>query len=192
MVRSVTIMDSSPFKEIERILERMGRQVEADLPVGMQRGMAVDVADYGDRYEVTMDLPGFEKEDIELMLTDRTLHIEAERHLEREMQSGMEGMAGEMGETAMGDEEMTEEDASEEAGEMREETEKPTIRIGEPSQPGVTYIHKERRRKSVSRSIDLPDPVDEEGVEASLSNGVLTVTLPKISPEEDAQHIDID
>lgn len=162
-------MATSPFKEIERILERMGRQVETDLPVEMQRGVAVDVADHGDRYEMTMDLPGFEKKDIELTLADRTLHVEAERELERE----------ERGETPT-------------AGTEEEDVPGGTVRVGDEPRGGVTYVRKERRRESVSRSVEFPDPVDEESVEASLANGVLTVTLPKISPESDASRIDID
>lgn len=172
-------MASSPFKEIERILERMGRQVEADLPVEMQRDVAVDVADHGDKYEVTMDVPGFEKEDIELTLADRTLRIEAKRHLEHE----------EYGETT-GGETTGEESIGEET--TGEDVPSGTVRVGEQPRGGVTYIRKERRRESISRSVEFPDPVDEERVEASLSNGVLTVTLPKISPEESARQIDID
>ncbi|PSP75870.1 hypothetical protein BRC81_14055 [Halobacteriales archaeon QS_1_68_20] len=155
-------MDSSPFKEIERILERMGRGT--DLPVEMQRSMAIDVADHGDRYEVTVDLPGFSKEDIDLRLTDRTLHVDAVRETELE-------------ERAKDEEE--------------EEVPGGTVRTGE-EEPGITYIRKERRRESVNRSVELPDPVDDESVEATLANGVLTVTLRKLSPEEDARHIDID
>ncbi len=161
-------MGSSPFKEIERILERMGRQT--DLPVEMQRSMAIDVADHGDRYEVTMDVPGFQKEDIELTLTDRTLRVEGQREMEHEERGG------------------------EAAAEQGEEEEVPgaAVRTGEESSGGVTYIRKERRRESVSRSVELPDPVDEESVEATLANGVLTVTLRKLSPEEDARNIDIE
>ena len=54
------------------------------------------------------------------------------------------------------------------------------------------YIRKERRHKSVSRSVSLPEEVDEEGVSADYRNGVLTVTLPKAGAGEDDSHrIDI-
>lgn len=53
------------------------------------------------------------------------------------------------------------------------------------------YVRRERRRSSVSRSVALPDPVEADAVEASYSNGVLTVTLPKAGAD-DSTTIDIE
>jgi HSP20 family protein len=54
------------------------------------------------------------------------------------------------------------------------------------------YLRKERRHQSVSRSVSLPDDVDEGSVAAQFRNGVLTVTLPKTSAgEDDSRQIDI-
>ncbi len=53
------------------------------------------------------------------------------------------------------------------------------------------YIHRERRQ-SVSRSIRVPEAVDEDGITASFTNGALTVRLPKEDAEDDDGHtIDI-
>ncbi|WP_256295725.1 Hsp20/alpha crystallin family protein [Haloarchaeobius salinus] len=52
------------------------------------------------------------------------------------------------------------------------------------------YVHQERR-SSVSRSIRLPEPVDEEAIGASYSNGTLTVTAPKAEADE-GHRIDIE
>jgi len=41
------------------------------------------------------------------------------------------------------------------------------------------FVTRERRRQSVSRTVRLPEPVDEAGTEATYTNGVLTVRLPK-------------
>jgi len=41
------------------------------------------------------------------------------------------------------------------------------------------WLRRERGYGSFERQIDLPGPVNEEQVEASLKNGVLTITLPK-------------
>jgi HSP20 family protein len=58
---------------------------------------------------------------------------------------------------------------------------------------GDAYLRRERRHESVRRSFPLPVDVDEDAASASYRNGVLTVTLPKISVEDDdARHIDID
>lgn len=44
------------------------------------------------------------------------------------------------------------------------------------------YIRRERRR-SVSRSVRLPEPVEETDAEADYTDGVLRVTLPKRSAD---------
>lgn len=53
------------------------------------------------------------------------------------------------------------------------------------------YLRRERRHRSVSRSVRLPEPVDREAAEAEYRNGVLTVTLPKESTDEGGQNIPI-
>lgn len=53
------------------------------------------------------------------------------------------------------------------------------------------YIRRERPRRSTSRRLRLPEPIDEEGVSASYDRGVLTVRLPKEFDDE-AKRIDID
>jgi HSP20 family protein len=55
----------------------------------------------------------------------------------------------------------------------------------------VRHVRRERTRDSVSRSIRLPEPVDEEAVEATLEEGVLTVTLPK-QYDTEGRSIEID
>lgn len=52
-------------------------------------------------------------------------------------------------------------------------------------------VRRERRRTSVDRSVRLPDAIDAEGVEATHTNGVLTVTLPK-ADADDGTTIQID
>jgi HSP20 family protein len=151
-------MGSNPFKEIERLLDRMGRS--GDWPTEMLRDVPIDVADHGDRFEVTVDVPGFDRDAIDLMLSGQTLRISAERELERE------------------ERETDEEEAP--GGAVRT--------AGE----GVTYVRKERRRKSIERSVELPEAVDEGAVEATLANGVLTVTLPKLGAADEARQIDIE
>lgn len=54
-----------------------------------------------------------------------------------------------------------------------------------------SYVWKERQTKAVKRKVPLPVEVSQEGSTASYSNGVLTVTLPKVQPEEPIQ-IDIE
>lgn len=48
-----------------------------------------------------------------------------------------------------------------------------------PPEEGVSYHRKERMDGAFSRSITLPTEFENDKVEASLVNGLLTVTLPK-------------
>jgi HSP20 family protein len=80
---------SNPFEELERMFDRLSRQfddatrvwgVEEDWwPTGDRDEMAVDVADAGDEFVVTVDLPGFGRDDVTVEVSDHTLHVEADR-----------------------------------------------------------------------------------------------------------------
>jgi HSP20 family protein len=48
------------------------------------------------------------------------------------------------------------------------------------------FVRQERHSRSVSRTVTLPDRVDETGTDAEYHNGVLTVTLPKQQPDDDS------
>ncbi len=56
------------------------------------------------------------------------------------------------------------------------------------------YVRRERTHRALSRTVRLPDEVDEEAASASYTNGVLTVTLPRETVEDDDEShtIDID
>lgn len=121
----------NPFEDIERMVEEMNEGFRA-FDTKLTRGVAVDVVDQDDSYVVTADLPGYEKEDIDVRLSGNSLTIGASR--EREA---------------------TDENES--------------------------YVRQERSSESVSRTLRLPERIDEESTDASYNNGVLTVTLGKAS-----------
>ncbi|WP_251343465.1 Hsp20/alpha crystallin family protein [Haloplanus halophilus] len=144
----------NPFDDIEDLFERMQENFEnaarmwdpEDLEGGLPRpaatGMSVDLEDTGEELVLTGDLPGFETEDIDVRVTERTLRIAAERDETTESEEG-------------------------------------------------EYVRRERRHASVSRSIDLPASVDEEGITATYNNGVLTVRMPKAEPDSRGTRIDV-
>ena len=66
----------TPFDEFDSFFDRMGRGFEF---AGTQQSqIAVDVADDEDEYTLTADLPGFDREDIELTVADSMVTITAE------------------------------------------------------------------------------------------------------------------
>jgi HSP20 family protein len=60
----------------------------------------------------------------------------------------------------------------------------------EREEKGKTYHRVERRVGAFSRSVALPCPVKEDGVDAQYKNGILTVKLPK-TEEANARKITV-
>ena len=127
---------NNPFEEIEQLFERMSRGGTGGMS-GMH-DVSVDVSETDTEVVVTADLPGYEKEDIEVGVKDRRLTVEAERSHESE---------------------------------DRNENER--------------FLRQERTHQRISRSVSLPEDVDEDAASATYHNGVLTVTLPKVNPDDD-------
>jgi HSP20 family protein len=88
-----------PVEEMERLFERMSRECErigedleagfGDLETGLGRGITVDVAEDESTVTVTADLPGYDRDDIDVTASDRTLTIAAER--DESVESDAEG-----------------------------------------------------------------------------------------------------
>lgn len=83
---------SNPFEELERLFERMSRQFEdatrpweSESPLsGWRTGsesepMSVDLVDRDGEFVATVDLPGFDRENVDVSVTDHRLRIAAER-----------------------------------------------------------------------------------------------------------------
>lgn len=81
---------NSPF-DLRRMLEEMNNQLEetTQLWTGDQsqlsgRRLPVDILDDEDELVVTAELPGFDRDDIEITITDQTLWLTAHRDEEHE------------------------------------------------------------------------------------------------------------
>lgn len=84
----------NPFEELEALFDRMSRQFEEasrNWPAtdAFEWGsttdtMPVDLVDHGDAFVATVDLPGFTREDVEITVSDHTLHIDADRESNRD------------------------------------------------------------------------------------------------------------
>ena len=78
----------NPFEELERMFDRLSREFEEATSqwgerdwelFGTGREAAVDLVDEDDRFVVTIDVPGFERDEIDLRVAEGTLWIECER-----------------------------------------------------------------------------------------------------------------
>lgn len=125
-----------PFGDIERLFDdffgrRYPRAFGWDRPFGEPQafGPSVDVIDRDDEVLVRAEVPGYNKEDIEVAVSGNALTLKGETRTEEKQEEG-------------------------------------------------DYYHCEISRGSFSRTIGLPADVDES--KASMKDGVLELTLPKI------------
>jgi HSP20 family protein len=91
----------------------------------------LDVVDRGDRYSVTVDLPGVSREDVNVAVEGARISV----------------------------------------------TGSPKPAPAEAAQ--IRILRSERRPAKYARTVELPAEVDGNAAEATLENGVLTLTLPK-------------
>jgi HSP20 family protein len=140
---------NNPFADLERMFERMTDQFDDAAEWWTEEGRpgtgarpAADVVDHADEIVVTVDVPGFTSEEVDIRVSDRTLRVEADHSETAEEHDG-------------------------------------------------DYVRRERHHATATRSLRLPAEVDPDAASATLTNGVLTVTLPK-SEAEETRRIDID
>ncbi|CQR51107.1 Acid shock protein [Haloferax massiliensis] len=87
---------TNPFDDFEELFERMSRQFDdmgrqfdrSGMMAQVRHEMAIDVTDHDGEIVVTVDLPGYEKEDISLSVANRTLTVDATRELDEERAEG--------------------------------------------------------------------------------------------------------
>lgn len=90
---------ANPFAELEAAFERMQENFEEmarewngeTLGLASPTRVRVDLKDEAEQYVLTAELPGFDKDDIDVRVTDRTLHVAAEHETEAESELGEEG-----------------------------------------------------------------------------------------------------
>jgi HSP20 family protein len=169
-----------PFGEIEDLLERMGREFEElggtlegtgpEVPrFPGARDVDVDVVEDDETITVLADLPGFDADDVDVELRDDALVITGSREESTEFAVDEGGHADEPAED---ESDAADADDSEDADDSDD----------------VRYHRRERRFSSVSRRVPIPGPVEADAATASFDAGVLTVTLPKRSPDDDRGH----
>ncbi|GAB3701515.1 Hsp20/alpha crystallin family protein [Halorubrum pallidum] len=169
-----------PLDEIDDLIDRMGREFEelgetfgGPDPMGAPdllgaRNPPVDVLEDDTTLTVLVDLPGFDDDDIDVELREDALTVAATHEETSDASIDAEPSAADEG------------DADDAAGGESTGT--------SDDDPAVRYHRRERRSRSVSRTISLPAPVERAEATASYDDGVLTVTLPKRSPSDAGGH----
>lgn len=108
----------------------------SELPEPLQkftRNITCDMDDQGDKFVITADLPGMEKDEVNINVLDSQIEISAEHK------------------------------------ESKDEKDK-------------DYVRRERSHVKYYRSLELPEEIIGTKVQAKMTNGILTVEMPKKTP----------
>jgi HSP20 family protein len=142
----LTLRSTSPFDLFDRIEQQLSQQLHT-----AERVPAAEVHDTPDAYEVVLELPGIDKDAIDVKATDRTLVINAERRGPRPLTVPLSSEASEEGAVP------------------------PPARADKPKSPLIS----EFRYGTWSRSFRFPQPIERDQLEARYQGGLLTVRAPK-------------
>ncbi len=86
----------TPFEDLERFVDELQAQFEHRRPGERHRAhehgdnSMLDLVEYDDEYVVMIDLPGYDKSDVDVTLDDRTLTVTAE-HVDAETTDDRDG-----------------------------------------------------------------------------------------------------
>ncbi|RAL63077.1 hypothetical protein DID88_004162 [Monilinia fructigena] len=157
-----------------------------------------DVKEVGEIYELHGELPGIEQKDVEIeFIDDQTLNIRG--RTERSYTSGTppagfvedahkSGAITEGGETSEHKDKshqptVEDEDATPSSAETSTEVTKATAQK-QPQEPEHKYWVSERSVGEFSRSFSFPVRVNQDAVQASMKNGILSIVVPKAKKQE--------
>jgi HSP20 family protein len=130
----------NPFLSLQREIDRLFEDFTRGFPAFSSGGTSemlpsVDVTENDKQIEITAELPGLEKKDVQVNFADNVLTIRGEKKAEKE-------------------------------------------------EKDKTYRLLERSYGSFVRSLELPDGVNADAIEASIDKGVLKVIVPKPAPAQ--------
>ncbi|MFP4626290.1 MAG: Hsp20/alpha crystallin family protein [Natronomonas sp.] len=88
----------NPLSDVERLLEQLQRNFEEaarrwdsdpfEIGLPTKTSTLLDLEDREDELVLTADLPGFERDDIDVRVTDRMFHLDAKHETEEEENRG--------------------------------------------------------------------------------------------------------
>lgn len=137
----------NPFGSLQREVDRLFNDFTRGFGVPGMPAInlipSVDVTETDKEIEITVELPGLERSDVEISLNDDVLTIRGEKKVE-----------------------------------SKEKDDKKNVHLAERAF-GVFY-----------RAIQLPAGVDAGSIQATMSNGVLKITIPRPAPSQ-AKKIEI-
>jgi HSP20 family protein len=163
------------FDDFARTLTTSGPQGQG-LPTLMPR---MDVTETDNEIEITVEMPGLERKDVDVTIEDDVLTIRGEK-VERS-----EGNGAQQGRQGVGQQSQPGAGEERQQAKGKAESQKSTERQQGQSQAqsggekNKSYHVNERSYGVFLRVLQLPPGIDPSSVEATMSKGVLRIRIPK-------------
>jgi HSP20 family protein len=146
-------------REIDRLLEDFARGNLLDSVAQNNLIPSIDVVETDDGIEVAAELPGLERKDVEISVEDDVLTIRGEQRIEMRDDGSDQNQS-----------------TSQKQGQTQGQQKSPR-----------NYVVSERSYGVFLRGLQLPPGVDQSKIKASMSNGVLKISIPtpkKVEPKK--------
>lgn len=140
--------------------------------------MKTDIRETEEGFELSVELPGFSKDDVELELKDGYVIVSAQMKSETESSSETEAKnEAQETRTSSIEESISEEDTKGESDGSQcgcgcKDTQ-------EEHSGKQTWVRRERFFGSCKRSFYMGEDIDEENISAKFENGILNISIPK-------------
>jgi HSP20 family protein len=164
------------FGSLQREVDRLFEEFTRGLPMLASPGMMnivpkVDVTETDKEIEITVELPGLERKDVEISVEDDVLTIRGEKRVESE--EGDQASQPQTGKQQSGRQQGAQAQASQAQGSQSQ--------IAKKNNGGSnkSYHLSERSYGVFVRMLQLPPGIDPSTIQATMSNGVLKITIPK-------------
>jgi HSP20 family protein len=157
-----------------------------------------DVVEAKDAYHLHGELPGLDQKDVSIEFTDpHTLIIKG--HVEHRYEHSEPTDEGDKKATDASHKATVEDESAEKSKESKESKETAVTTTDEGKKDVAKVRHhktkywvSERSVGEFHRSFSFPSLVDQDGVKATLKQGVLNITVPKISATKGSRRINIE
>jgi HSP20 family protein len=164
------------FGSLQREVDRLFEEFTRGLPMLASPGMMnivpkVDVTETDKEIEITVELPGLERKDVEISVEDDVLTIRGEKSVESE--EGDQASQPQTGKQQSGRQQGAQAQASQAQGSQSQ--------IAKKNNGGSnkSYHLSERSYGVFVRMLQLPPGIDPSTIQATMSNGVLKIKIPK-------------
>jgi HSP20 family protein len=167
------------FGSLQREVDRLFEEFTRGLPMLASPGMMnivpkVDVTETDKEIEITVEMPGLERKDVDITLEDDVLTIRGEKVERIEGNGAQQARQGGGQQAQQGAGDKTQAKGKSESQQKSGE--------GQPQSAGdknKSYHVNERSYGIFLRVLELPPGIDTSKVEATMSNGILRIRIPK-------------